>query len=99
VRARLEAELAEVGPGMLHRRLLEVDAAAATSIGPSNGRRLVRALEVVELTGEPFGAGLPEHRAPWRDATIIALDAPRDELVERLDARAAGMWRDGLLDE
>jgi tRNA dimethylallyltransferase len=99
IRARLEAELAEVGPGMLHRRLLEVDAAAAASIGPSNGRRLVRALEVIELTGQPFGSGLPEHRAPWRDSTVIALQAPRDVLVERLDARAAGMWRHGLLDE
>ena len=99
VRARLEAELADVGPGLLHRRLLALDAAAATSIGPSNGRRLVRALEVIELTGKPFGSGLPEHRAPWRDATIIALQAPRDVLVERLDARAAGMWRAGLLDE
>ena len=99
VRARLESELAEVGPGMLHRRLLERDAAAAASIGPSNGRRLVRALEVIELTGEPFGSGLPEHRAPWRDTTIVALRAPRDVLVDRLDARAAGMWRDGLLDE
>ena len=99
IRARLEAELAEVGPGMLHRRLLDVDAAAAASIGPSNGRRLVRALEVIELTGAPFGSGLPEDRTPWRDATIIALQAPREVLVERLDARAAGMWQDGLLDE
>jgi tRNA dimethylallyltransferase len=99
VRAKLEAELSDLGPGLLHRRLLGLDAAAATSIGPSNGRRLVRALEVIELTGKPFGSGLPEDRAPWRDAVIIALQAPRDVLVERLDARAAGMWREGLLDE
>ncbi len=59
----------------------------------------MRALEVIELTGHPFGSGLPEDRAPWRDAAIIALQAPRDVLVDRLDARAAGMWRDGLLDE
>jgi tRNA dimethylallyltransferase len=99
VRSRLEAELAAVGPGMLHRRLQERDPAAAASVGPSNGRRLVRALEVIELTGQPFGAGLPEHRPPWRDATILGLQAPRDVLVERLDARAAGMWRGGLLEE
>ena len=56
VRARLEAELETAGPGMLHRRLRELDAEAAAAIGPRNGRRLVRALEVIELTGEPFAS-------------------------------------------
>src|SRR4029079_5618757 len=56
IRERLEAELAEKGPGTLHRRLLEVDPTAAEAIGPHNGRRLVRALEVIELTGGQFGA-------------------------------------------
>ena len=99
VRARLEEELATQGPGILFTRLAEVDREAAASIGPYNGRRIVRALEVIEITGEPFGSGLPEDEAPWREASIIHLQAPRAELVERLDARAAGMWEAGLLDE
>jgi tRNA dimethylallyltransferase len=99
VRARLEAELEERGPGLLHRRLAEVDPAAAESIGPHNGRRIVRALEVFEITGEPFGAGLPED-GPWMpDTRILALSAPRDVLVARLDARVEQMWRSGLLAE
>lgn len=99
VRSRLEAELAEAGPGVLHRRLAERDQAAAASIGPANGRRLVRALEVIELTGEPFGAGLPEDAEPWRRATILGLEAPREVLVPRLDARVETMWRQGLVAE
>ena len=99
VRARLEAELEGAGPGILYQRLLELDPGAATAIGPHNGRRLVRALEVVEITGEPFGSGLPDHAAPWRQATILAVRAPREELVRRLDERVVGMWAAGLLDE
>lgn len=99
VRARLEAELEVLGPGELHRRLQELDPAAAESIGPHNGRRLVRALEVIEITGEEFGAGLPETGEPWRDAVILGLEAPRDQLVPRLEERARRMWADGLLDE
>ena len=99
VRARLEAELVESGPGALYRRLVDLDAQAAAAIGASNGRRLVRALEVIELTGEPFGSGLPEGGDPWRPTVIIGIRSPRDELVTRLDARVAGMWADGLLDE
>ncbi len=62
----LEAELADVGPAALHRRLADRDPAAAAAILPSNGRRIVRALEVVELTGQPFTATLPtgEYRRP-----------------------------------
>lgn len=99
VRARLEAELAEVGPGLLYRRLLALDPEAAASIGPANGRRLVRALEVIEITGQPFGAGLPEDGGLWRPATIIGLAAPREVLVECLDARVETMWRDGIVAE
>jgi tRNA dimethylallyltransferase len=99
IRERLEAELESGGPGLLHRRLAAVDPVAAEAIGPSNGRRLVRALEVVELTGEPFGAGLPGDEALWRPATILGLRAPREELVARLDARVEQMWRDGLVAE
>lgn len=99
VRARLEAELADSGPGILYRRLLELDPGAAAAIGPHNGRRIVRALEVVEITGEPFGSGLPEDAAPWRHATILAVRAPREQLVQRLDERVRGMWAAGILDE
>lgn len=99
VRARLEAELVVVGPGTLYTRLKDLDPAAAASIGPSNGRRLVRALEVIEITGEEFGAGLPEDSEPWRPNVTLALRAPREELVPRLDARVARMWADGILEE
>jgi tRNA dimethylallyltransferase len=99
VRARLEAELEVLGPGVLYARLKERDPGAAASIGPSNGRRLVRALEVIEITGEEFGSGLPEDSEPWREATILGLQAPREELVERLGERVKAMWEAGLLDE
>jgi tRNA dimethylallyltransferase len=99
IREKLERELAEVGAAAMHERLAALDPVAADGIGPHNGRRLVRALEVIELTGEPFGAGLPEHRPPWRDAVILGLRTDRDDLVAALDARAAGMWERGLLDE
>jgi len=99
IRARLEQELLEIGPGLLHRRLLELDPDAARAIGASNGRRLVRALEVIEMTGEPFGSGLPDEDATWRPTTLFGLQAPRAELVERLDARVHTMWQDGLVDE
>lgn len=99
IRSALEAELAAHGPGMLFRRLEELDPAAAQSIGPSNGRRIVRALEVIELTGEPFGAGLPDADTSWRPTTIIGLQAERAQLVGRLDDRVKRMWREGLVDE
>ena len=99
VRERLEAELVSTGPGMMHRRLLAVDPVAAEAIGPSNGRRLVRALEVFELTGEPFGSGLPSDDSLWRPTQIFGLRAPRDELVARLDERVGQMWSDGLVAE
>ncbi|WP_167047751.1 tRNA (adenosine(37)-N6)-dimethylallyltransferase MiaA [Salinibacterium sp. ZJ454] len=99
VRERLEAELAAKGPGELFRRLHAADPISSASIGPSNGRRIVRALEVIELTGKPFSAGLPEQPRYWRPVTIIGLSTPRDELVPRLDARVTGMWADGLIAE
>lgn len=99
IRARLEAELAAEGPGALSRRLAALDPGAAAAIGPHNGRRIVRALEVVEMTGEPFGSGLPEGAPPWREATVVALKAPREDLVARLDERVRRMWAGGILDE
>jgi tRNA dimethylallyltransferase len=99
IRERLEAELIELGPGILHRRLLAVDPSAAEAIGPHNGRRIVRALEVVELTGEPFGSGLPDESAHWMPTVTLGLATPRESLVSRLDDRVSGMWADGLVDE
>jgi tRNA dimethylallyltransferase len=98
-RSRLEAELEARGPGALHARLRDADPAAAEAIGPHNGRRLVRALEVIELTGEPFGAGLPGRDALWRPTVTIGLRLDRAVLVERLGRRVEGMWRDGLVEE
>ena len=99
IRERLEGELAVGGPGLLHRRLRDVDPAAADAIGAANARRLVRALEVIELTGSPFGAGLPAETAFWRPSVTIGLRAEREGLVERLDARVRTMWGDGLVGE
>ncbi|MCU1441513.1 MAG: miaA [Rhodoglobus sp.] len=99
IRARLEAELEVHGAGELHRRLALLDAGAAEAIGPHNGRRLVRALEVIELTGEDFGSGLPENEKPWRDHVTLGLSAPRELLVARLGDRVRRMWAAGMLDE
>ncbi|WP_431280449.1 tRNA (adenosine(37)-N6)-dimethylallyltransferase MiaA [Leifsonia poae] len=99
LREQLEADLVTHGPGILYQRLLQVDPAAAANIGSSNGRRLVRALEVVALTGEPVSASLPDEPVPWRPVTVLGLNAPREELTARLDARVERMWERGLLDE
>jgi tRNA dimethylallyltransferase len=98
VRARLEAELAEVGPGELHRRLAEVDPTAAAAILPTNGRRIVRALEVVEITGDRFTATLPEERE-FYPSVRIGLDVPRPVLDARIDERVERMWAGGLVAE
>lgn len=100
VRARLEAELDENGAGALFERLREVDPGAAARIDPKNGRRIVRALEVIEQGGVTHGAVLPEKPELWHPATrVICLHTARDVLVERLDRRVERMWRDGMLDE
>ena len=98
VRARLEAELAEVGPARLHERLAGVDPAAAEAVLPSNGRRIVRALEVVELTGGPFRAQLPEPR-PHYPAVVLGLDRDPAELDERIALRVDRMWAAGFVAE
>ncbi|WP_373284498.1 tRNA (adenosine(37)-N6)-dimethylallyltransferase MiaA [Cnuibacter physcomitrellae] len=99
VRARLEKELDERGPGALYRDLVSLDRASAEAIGPHNGRRLVRALEVATVTGEPVSGRLPAEAAPWRPTTVIRLGIDRADLVERLDRRVERMWSSGLLDE
>ena len=99
VRARLERELADHGPAALHARLRAVDPAAATAILPSNGRRVVRALEVVEITGRPFTASLPEPGAYAVPAVQLGLALDRPVLDERIAARVDRMWAGGLVDE
>ncbi|MDQ0613098.1 tRNA dimethylallyltransferase [Microbacterium sp. W4I4] len=100
VRARLEAELDALGAGVLFERLREKDAATAERIDPKNGRRIVRALEVLEQGGQTHGAALPEAPVLWHPRTrILGLHVDRPELVQRLDHRAEQMWRTGLLDE
>ncbi len=98
VRARLEEELAAQGPGALHARLAAVDPDAAAAVLPSNGRRIVRALEVVELTGKPFRATLPEPR-PHYPAVVVGLDREPVELDERIAVRVDRMWDAGFVAE
>ncbi|GAA3755162.1 tRNA (adenosine(37)-N6)-dimethylallyltransferase MiaA [Spinactinospora alkalitolerans] len=98
LRDRLEAELARVGPDPLHARLAERDPAAADAILASNGRRIVRALEVIELTGRPFTATMPEHVSRY-PCVQIGLEVPRPELDDRIERRVEHMWAAGLVDE
>ena len=98
VRARLEAELDEQGAAALHRRLAELSPEAAADILPGNGRRIVRALEVIELTGS-WKATLPEWSYAVAGVQQWGLEVPRDVLDERIDARVERMWADGLVAE
>jgi tRNA dimethylallyltransferase len=99
VRARWEQRLAEVGVGELHAELARRDPAAAASILPTDGRRTVRALEVVELTGQPFAASAPRIGSPRWDTVIIGLDCDTTLLDERLARRTNTMFDQGLVDE
>ena len=99
VRARWEARLAEVGVGALHRELARVDPAAAAAILDTDGRRIVRALEVVELTGQPFAASAPQIGAPRWDSLIIGLDWDTPVLDDRLQQRTDLMFDTGLVAE
>src|SRR4051794_1017509 len=96
IRARLYAELADAGPDPLHDRLAEQDPVAAAAILRTNGRRIVRALEVIELTGQPFTARMPGFESIY-DLVQIGLD--RDDLDERVELRVHRMMEQGLLDE
>lgn len=95
----MERELAEFGHAALHERLREVDPAAAAVILPTNGRRIVRALEVIELTGKPFLASLPPREYLYPRVVQIGVDVPRDILDERIAQRVDRMWAAGLVDE
>jgi tRNA dimethylallyltransferase len=99
LRAELEAELDRLGSGALHARLAEVDPAAAAVVLPSNGRRIVRALEVVALTGRPFPARMPLDGAPRYDAVLLGVDRDTAELDVRIARRVARMFAAGLVAE
>jgi tRNA dimethylallyltransferase len=99
VRARLEAELARQGSERLYQRLTDADPVAAARILPGNTRRIIRALEVIELTGQPFSARLPAHRYRLTDVVQIGLAIDRAALDARISARVNAMWAAGFVDE
>lgn len=99
VRARWERRLADVGVGRLHAELALRDPAAAATILPTDGRRTVRALEVIELTGQPFAASAPRIGTARWDTVIVGLDCATTLLDERLARRTDTMFADGLVGE
>jgi tRNA dimethylallyltransferase len=100
LRAELETELTEHGPGVLYARLRRLDPATAARVDPLNGRRIVRALEVLAQGERTHGAALPDVPVLWHPATrIVGLRSERADLVVRLDRRVEEMWATGLLDE
>ncbi len=99
VRARLESELGVAGPGALHARLRALDPDAAGVIAQANGRRIVRALEVIELTGKPFAATLPVPRYHYPGSLTVGIDPPLEELDRRIEARVRAMFAAGLAEE
>ncbi|HEU4490964.1 MAG TPA: tRNA (adenosine(37)-N6)-dimethylallyltransferase MiaA [Jiangellales bacterium] len=99
VRARLEAELAEIGPERMHERLAASDPEVAARILPSNARRVVRALEVREITGEAYRASLPPRTYAYQGTVQVGVDVPGDVLDRRIEQRVDLMWRAGLVAE
>ncbi len=99
VRAKWELQLAEIGVVSLHAELARRDPVAAASILPTDGRRIVRALEVVELTGQPFAASAPAITSPRWGTVIVGLDSATEALDEQLARRTDVMFEHGLVDE
>ena len=99
LRAELEAQLDELGSHALHRRVAELDPLAAERLDPANPRRVVRALEILLLTGQPFAAALPQVTESWQPVLEIGLNSDRAHLVNRLTKRVENMWQAGLIDE
>ncbi|GGN70286.1 tRNA (adenosine(37)-N6)-dimethylallyltransferase MiaA [Nocardia rhizosphaerihabitans] len=99
IRARWEALLAEGGVHAVHAALKEADPVAASTILPTDGRRMVRALEVVELTGQPFAASAPTIGTPRWDTAILGVDRETAALDARIEARTAHMFDTGLVEE
>ncbi|WP_110240846.1 tRNA (adenosine(37)-N6)-dimethylallyltransferase MiaA [Nocardioides gilvus] len=99
VRAALEAELAELGARAMYRRLVELDPVAAAGMLPDNGRRTVRALEVIELTGRPYSASLPRLEYLDPASVQIGVDIDRPTLDARIAERVEAMFADGFVAE
>ncbi|TWE29566.1 tRNA (adenosine(37)-N6)-dimethylallyltransferase MiaA [Prauserella muralis] len=99
VRAQLEDEARRHGTRRLYARLAEADPAAAEAILPSNVRRIVRALEVIAITGEPFSANLPKPGEPRYGTVLVGVDRDVAELDARVDRRVEHMFAAGLVDE
>nr|WP_233551086.1 tRNA (adenosine(37)-N6)-dimethylallyltransferase MiaA [Amnibacterium setariae] len=99
LRAELEEQGEVLGSEALWRRLAEQDPVAASRIHSANLRKVVRALEVVTLTGRPFAASLPDAAPLWRPALRFVAEVPGEPLADRLRVRAERMWSGGLLDE
>lgn len=99
LRAELEAQAAEHGTAFLYERLRRIDPAAAAEIQPQNARRVIRALEVITLTGQPYPATLPSFDYHLPDVLQIGLDAPRAVLDERITDRVHRMWQQGFVPE
>lgn len=98
-RARWETRLAELGPVALHQELMRLDPVAADQILETNVRRVVRALEVIEITGKPFAASLPPREHAFAGVTMIGLDVGREDLSQRIQTRVDAMWAAGFVDE
>ena len=98
VREHFERRAATEGILALYSLLRQRDPNAAANILPSNERRVIRALEVIELTGRPFSATMPR-REFLRPTVMLGLDADRGVLDQRIDRRTRGMWDEGLVDE
>lgn len=98
VRAAIEEEARNAGTRVIYDRLHELDPVAATNIGPHNTRRIVRALEVIQLTGRPYSATMPRHEYKY-PAIQIGVAIERDDLRERILTRAQYMFKNGLIEE
>ncbi len=99
LRAELEAELEAHGSRAMHARIAEIDPIAASRLDADNPRRIVRALEILLLTGEPFAAALPAKTESWQPVLEIGLNSERAHLVQRLEDRVTKMWQQGLVAE
>lgn len=100
IRARLTLEAETLGAEVMHSRLAKLDPAAATAIPRENVRRVVRALEVIEITGAPYTANLPrEGSSRYPSALQFGLVMDRENLRERIDRRVDAMWERGLVEE
>ena len=98
IRARWETALERDGSPALHAVLAKADPAAAIAILPTNGRRIVRALEVIDMTGQPFTATLPRENSMIASERI-GVDVPRDVMDTRIAERVDAMWRAGFVEE